>query len=93
MSHREAADTFGVSRGSIRKRLSGEKRKDAAPGRSAALTAEEANTVEDVLIWAANRYLGGGRLELRKVVLVLCNDGRLVPWVRAKGPGRKWLDL
>ena len=68
-------------------------RMDASVGAGTVLTLEEEKSLEDALIWAAHRHLGVGRLELKQAVTKLCNDGRLVPWDRVNGPGRKWLDL
>ena len=58
----------------------------ASVGAATVLSPEE-NSLEDALIWAAHRYLGVGRLELRQAVTKLCNDGQDVPWDHAKGPG------
>ena len=66
---------------------------DASVGAGTVLTLEEEKSLEDALIWAAHRRLGVGRLELKQALTKLGNDGRLVPWDRVNGPGRKWLDL
>ena len=93
MSYRVASEAYSISVSSIAKRLKGKVRMDASVGAGTVLTLEEENSLEDALIWAAHRHLGVGRLELKQAVTKLCNDGRLVPWDRVNGPGRKWLDL
>ncbi|CAN0440519.1 unnamed protein product [Ascophyllum nodosum] len=91
MSYRVASEAYSISVSSIAKRLKGKVRMDASVGAGTVLTLEEENSLEDALIWAAHRHLGVGRLELKQAVTKLCNDGRLVPWARDTGPGRKWL--
>ncbi|CAN0191161.1 unnamed protein product, partial [Ascophyllum nodosum] len=93
MSYRVASEAYSISVSSIAKRLKGKVRMDASVGAGTVLTLEEENSLEDALIWAAHRHLGVGRLELKQAVTKLCNDGRLVPWDRVNGLGRKWLDL
>ena len=93
MSYRVASEAYSISVSSIAKRLKGKVRMDASVGAGTVLTLEGENSLEDALIWAAHRHLGVGRLELKQAVTKLCNDGRLVPWARDTGPGRKRLDL
>ena len=78
---------------SIAKHLKGGVRIDASVGAATVLSPEGKKSFEDALIWAAHRYLGVARLELRQAVTKLCNDARNIPWDRVKGPVRKWLDL
>ena len=93
MSYRAAAAAFEVPRSCIESRVKGKVDIEASVGVATVLTAEEENSIEDALIWAAHRYLGVGRTEVIEAVRKLCSDGRPVPWDPDKGPGYKWLRL
>ena len=91
MSFRRAAETFGVSVGSIQKRLKGEVSMDSKLGANTNLTREEEAVLVDTLLWAARHGLALGRSELVDALRTLCLDGRPVPWNPETGPGKGWV--
>lgn len=56
------------------------------------MTPEEERCLDDNLKWAARRQLGMGKGDLIQAVVAICNDGRVVPWDRAQGPGQRRVD-
>lgn len=89
MSYRGASHVFGVSAGSIPKRLNGTVRIDSRVSPGTVLTPEEENCLEENLKWAARRQLGIDRGDLIRAVAAICSDSRVVPRDRAKDPGQR----
>lgn len=88
MPHRQAAAVYGASTNSIRIFLNGSMGMNSRVGPATILTTEEANVIENVLLWVSRRHLRLWRADLVETVRVICNDSRKVPWNREVGTGR-----